>query len=123
MNIFNGLLATVLLTVFIVLVLYQLRKLKTDIIAVKDGDLSNKRLVKMIKEAENSGKYKFTFFMPIAYGVLYSCLFVLLMYISEIFFFKKNISIYSMLFLFLFTLVFISIWGVIVARKIWSICR
>lgn len=123
MYIINGILAIVLLSIVVILVFYQLRNIKSKISGVKNGVIPDKRLAEMIRKAESSGKTKYTLYMPFANGLLLSCLFVIFWSILEIFIFKEEISLVSLLFMFSWMVIVISGWQVIVARKIWGLCR
>jgi|GEM_PF-4123836 len=123
MYIVNLILPIVLLLGFVILVFYQLRNLITKIDGVKNGAIPDKRLAEMIRKAESSGKNKFTLYRPFAFGLLQSCVFVIFWSILERFIFKEEISLFSLFFMFLWTLIIFSVWGIIVSRKVWNLCR
>lgn len=123
MYIVNLILAIVLLSGFVILGFYQLRNIKTKIIGVKNGDIPDKRLAEMIRKAESSGKNGYTLYRPFAYGFLFSCVFVIIWSILETFIFKEEITLFSLFFMFFWTLIIISVWGIIVSRKVWNLCR
>jgi len=123
MNIINGMLAIILISVFIVIVYFQLKKIEIKIFNVKNGTLHDKRLSSIIETAQRSSKSKYTLYLPLGYGALFSFVFVIILYfIYNIMGIKDN-SFQQYCFMFIWTVIAISAYQSILARKIWTLCH
>lgn len=123
MNIINGILGIVLISLFIVMVYAQLKKIERKINGVRNGTLHDKRLITWVEKAQRSSKIKYTLYLPITYSVLASLVFIIILYPIDLLMDEKGISVYQFSFLFIFMSIAISAWQVILARKTWTLCH
>jgi hypothetical protein len=123
MIVLNVILAVILLVAWVLLLIFQLKRIKIRIGLLKEGKIQDYRLNRRIKEAKISSKAEFTLYRPFVHGAILSCISVIFLYLYEIVGVGEKMRISGYLIFFFGMLIAVSVWEIIVAMKVWNLCH
>ena len=123
MKIIAGISIIILISLFILVAHTSWKLVRRKIIGVKNGEVKDKIISKIINKAENTGRLEYTVYRPIIASMMLSFIYLFFKYITETYFINIDIIANDFLFTFFFMFVVLCIVGIIVSFKIWNLCR